>query len=290
MALSPVGADESQSQLLMGSLFRAIGPDGVRDLVNNGEIIDLDAEVLVFSQGDAADRLYVVLEGAVVPVSEESNGMKGGIRMGVIESGDFFGEIGLLTDQPRNATIRTLVETRLLAINRRAVWHLLSNHEETLTLLLRTLRTRLIDRLVRTHPMFNLFGRAKQGAFAKQFRLIEVRDGSTVIQQGLKHQGLYVVLAGQLEIVESSGRGDKSLGIAEHGDVLGEFSELFEQAAHASVIARSRCWLLNLTHPRFKSIVNSNPRLNELLVQIAEKRDTERRAAYGVSEDPRGGR
>jgi CRP-like cAMP-binding protein len=272
--------DETQSQLLMGSLFRAIGTEGVRTLVANGEILDFPSNVPVINQGDRSDHLYVVIEGAVVPVSEESNGLRGGIRMGVIESGDFFGEIGLLTDQPRNATVRTLVETRLLAIDRKAVWHLLSNHEEALPLLLRTLRARLVDRLVRTHPLFNLFGRAKRGALAKQFNLLEVRDGSTVIQQGLAEQGFFVVLAGQLEVIESGVNGDKSLGMVEYGDLLGEFSELFDQTAQATVIARGKCWILTLSHRRFKAITKANPRLNDLLRSLAQKRNLQRRETY----------
>lgn len=273
LTATPDGPDESQSQQLMGSLFRAIGPDGVRRLVQNGAILDLPADAIVIRQGDPSDRLYVVLEGAVVPVSGESNGTRGGIRMGVIESGDFFGEIGLLTSQPRNATVRTLVETRLLAIDRQDVWHLLSNFEETLPLLLRTLRTRLIDRLVRTHPIFNLFGRAERGALARQFRLLEVREGTTVIQQGLKEQGLYVVLAGQLELIEASAFGEKSLGMVGYGELLGEYSELFELPARASVVSRAKCWIFSLSHRRFQMISEANPRLVDLLRRQAQEND-----------------
>lgn len=277
VAMPHLGPDETQSQILIGSLFRSIGPQGAQALFRDAEIVDFPAGVPVFSQGDSSDCLYVVLEGAVVPISEEQNGMRGGIRFGVIESGDFFGEIGLLTDQPRNATIRTLVETRLLEIDRKTVWKLLSTHQEALTLLLRTSRLRLVDRLVRTHPLFNLFGRAKRSLLAKQFKLLETRDGAIVIQQGLMDQGLYVVLAGQLDIVESGVDGEKTVATAGHGDVLGEFSELFRQVARASVIARGKCWLLTLSHARLASIMKANPRLSELLHQLAHKRDRQRR-------------
>ena len=143
-----VAPDESRSHMLMGALFRSIGDEGARELARQGEIMDFPPDVPVIRQGDPSDHLYVILQGAVVPVTEETNGLRGGIRMGVLESGDFFGEIGLLTGQPRNATVCTLIETRVLALDRQAVWQLLSRHQEALTLLLRTLRVRLIDRLV----------------------------------------------------------------------------------------------------------------------------------------------
>ncbi len=274
-----VAPDETQSQLLKGTLFRAIGPDGAHELARHGEIIDLPADVPVIRQGDDSDRLYLILEGAVVPFREHSNGRRGGIRMGILESGDFFGEIGLLTDQPRNATVCTLVETRLLAIDRPAVWQLLSKHAEALTLLLRTVRVRLIDQLVRTHPMFAPFGRAKGGALARQFRLLEVRDGTTVIQQGLKEQGIYVVLAGRLEVIETSVDGEKSLAMIGHGDLVGEYSELYDQPAQASVISRGKCWLLTLTHRRIAAITAKNPRLNDHFRRLAFDRSRSLREA-----------
>ncbi len=274
-----VAPDETQSELLKGVLFRAIGPDGAREFFRHGEIIDLPADVPVIRQGDRSDRLYVILEGAVVPSTEQGNGPQGGIRMGVLESGDFFGEIGLLTDQPRNATVRTLVETRLLAIDRQAVWQLLSKHAEALTLLLRTVRVRLIDQLVRTHPMFAPFGRAKRGALARQFQLLEVRDGTKVVQQGLKKQGLYVVLAGRLDVIEASVDGEKNLGVIGYGDLVGEFSELFDQPAQASVISRGKCWLLTLTHQRLAAITAKNLRLRDYLHRLASERYRSRREA-----------
>jgi cAMP-dependent protein kinase regulator len=192
--------------------------------------------------------------------------------MGVLESGDFFGEIGLLTNQPRNASVCTLVETRLLAIDRPVVWQLLSKHAEALTLLLRTVRVRLIDQLVRTHPMFAPFGRAKRGALAGQFRLLEVRDGTKVIQQGLEKQGLYVVLAGRLDVIEAGVDGEKSVAVIGHGDLIGEFSELFDQPAQASVISSGKCWLLSLPHQRVAAITAKNPLLLEYLRRLASER------------------
>ncbi len=275
-----VAPDESRSHMLMGALFRSIGDEGARELARQGEILDFPPDVPVIRQGDPSDHLYVILQGAVVPVTEETNGLRGGIRMGVLESGDFFGEIGLLTNQPRNATVCTLVETRVLALDRQAVWQLLSRHQEALTLLLRTLRVRLIDRLVRSHPLFTPFGRAKRGALADQFRLIEVRDGTVVVEQGLKEQGLFVVLSGRLEVIETGVDGEKSLAVIRHGDLVGEFSELFDKPAQASVIARSKCWLFTLSHQRYAAISAANPRLEDLMRKLAHHRDRLRHSMY----------
>jgi ATP-binding cassette subfamily B protein len=272
--------DETQAQHLKGALFRALGDEGARALMSRAEVLDLPADATVFRQGDRADRLFVILEGAVVPVAEEAppgaGTGRGGLRMGVLESGDFFGEIGLLTDHGRNATVRTLVETRLLAIDRPHVWDLTKAHPDAFALLLRTLRVRMVDRLVRTNPLFAVFGRARRSAFARQFRMLEVRDGAVVLRQGLSDQGLYVVLAGSLDVIEESPDGEKVLATLGHGELFGEFSALCAQPATASVVARGKAWLFVLNQARLSKIARQNPRLHELLREVSRKRDASR--------------
>jgi CRP-like cAMP-binding protein len=94
-----------------------------------------------------------------------------------------------------------------------------------------------------------------------------------VIQQGLKEQGLYVVLAGQLELIEASAFGEKSLGMVGYGELLGEYSELFELPARASVVSRAKCWIFSLSHRRFQMISEANPRLVDLLRRQAQEND-----------------
>jgi CRP-like cAMP-binding protein len=273
--------DETQAQHLKGALFRALGEGGARALMSRAEVVDLPPDATVFRQGDRADRLYVILEGAVVPVAEE--GGRGGLRMGVLESGDFFGEIGLLTDGTRSASVCTLVETRLLALDRSQVWALLKAHPDALALLLRTLRVRMVDRLVRSNPLFAVFGRARRSAFARQFRMLEVRDGAVVVRQGLSDQGLYVVLAGSLDVVQEGPDGDKAIATLGHGELFGEFSALCAQPATATVVARGKAWLFALSQARLTKIARQNPRLHELLREVSRRRDASGRGGSADS-------
>jgi MFS family permease len=64
----------------------------------------------VFEEGDPGDRFYVVADGrAAVEV--------GGEPARTMESGDFFGEIALLRDVPRTATVRAITSLRLYALD-----------------------------------------------------------------------------------------------------------------------------------------------------------------------------
>jgi hypothetical protein len=71
---------------------------------------------VVFRQGDYPDRLYVIGKGEV-DVIRETPGQEDVVidRLG---KDQFFGEIGILSDTPRTATIRAATELEVLSIHR----------------------------------------------------------------------------------------------------------------------------------------------------------------------------
>ncbi len=67
-------------------------------------------EDVVIRAGEIGDRFYLVSDGALEIVGE-------GVRA-TAATGDFFGEIALLRDVPRTATVRALVESELYVLSR----------------------------------------------------------------------------------------------------------------------------------------------------------------------------
>jgi signal-transduction protein with cAMP-binding, CBS, and nucleotidyltransferase domain len=73
--------------------------------------VQVEPESVVFEAGDSGDRFYLVAEGrAAVEID--------GQRVRTVEPGDFFGEIALLHDVPRTATVRAMTGLRLYALDR----------------------------------------------------------------------------------------------------------------------------------------------------------------------------
>jgi CRP-like cAMP-binding protein len=273
-------AIDTSDEVLRRQLFACLPDREIERLVSELDTVEVEANRVFICEGDTPDCMYVILDGALVPIVGEGLGKQAGARMGVLEAGDFFGEIGLLAQQPRNASVRSLVASRLLVVDRRTVWRLIRSHREIFSLLLRTLRLRLVDRVIYTSPFFACFSRATRGAVARQFQMIEVRDGTAVIQQGLSDRGIFVLLAGLLDVTQSSQSGEKHIATLSPGEVLGEQALLYNQGANATVTARGKCWLLALSEARFHKIVSDNPRLTEILRKIAEQRGRDNRNLY----------
>jgi len=68
----------------------------------------------VFRVGDPGDALYIVESGTLEAVLDEGTSSEQVVSSFV--PGDFFGEMALLTGQPRSATVRARTDSRLLAL------------------------------------------------------------------------------------------------------------------------------------------------------------------------------
>src|SRR4030042_6495157 len=70
---------------------------------------------VVFRQGEPGDTIYIIQSGAV-EVSQLRNDKK--VVLALLEHGDFFGEMALIDNHPRTATVTTIYRTRLLSFTR----------------------------------------------------------------------------------------------------------------------------------------------------------------------------
>jgi sigma-B regulation protein RsbU (phosphoserine phosphatase) len=75
---------------------------------------DYPADVVVCHEGKLEHVFHIIQEGQVAITHRLPDGSEQ--RLGVQGAGSFFGEIALLENQPRSASVRTLVESRLLEI------------------------------------------------------------------------------------------------------------------------------------------------------------------------------
>ena len=103
---------EEQFQLLRGNSIFSPLPVATLERISHDLVpVSASGGEEVITQGEAGDRFYVIEEGEV-EVFED------GVFRRTEGPGESFGEIALLRDVPRTATVRTKVETRLLALER----------------------------------------------------------------------------------------------------------------------------------------------------------------------------
>lgn len=109
-----IGAPVSQRNysLLRGtSIFAPLPVDALEGVCRSLVPVDAESGVDVITQGEVGDRFYLIDRGEVEVIEH------GVLRRNQGE-GECFGEIALLRDVPRTATVRAVKQTRLLALDR----------------------------------------------------------------------------------------------------------------------------------------------------------------------------
>ena len=97
------------------------------------------AQEMVFCWGDPGDSAYVIEDGCVEVFAGEGSQQK---RIALLTAGAMFGEVALLDRQARTASVRTLVPTRLIRIDRSHVEEMLSRSDPVIQYLLGLLLAR----------------------------------------------------------------------------------------------------------------------------------------------------
>jgi len=95
------------------SIFAPLPPTVLERLASSATEVRVPVADAVFAQGDSGDRFYVIAEG-------EASVEIDGATTSTVGPGDFFGEIALLREVPRTATIRAVGDLRLYALERDA--------------------------------------------------------------------------------------------------------------------------------------------------------------------------
>ena len=112
VAVTPQKVD--LSELRNVGLFGALSDEALEHLASTLSVVQPSAGDVLFSEGDVAGDMFVVLEGEIEVLKRSRQGSDS--RVAVLGSGDWFGEMSIVDVQPRSATVRAIAPSRLLRI------------------------------------------------------------------------------------------------------------------------------------------------------------------------------
>lgn len=173
---------------------------------------------------------------------------------------EFFGEASLISDEPHPATVRAPEACDLIAFDREAMRACIAKNPSVVPILLRFLRGRMLEHLLRTSPLFAGLQTAQRRVLSRKFELIEVAEGALLISQGVRSPGLFVLLSGAVDVIRSDGEREHWLATLERGGVFGEISLLARPVAIADVRCALPGFALMLPASEFDEVTTTYPR------------------------------
>ncbi len=244
-------------------LFAGLSREALESLVQQLTLVELGVDEVLFHEGDPGDALYVIVEGEVAVQAEGPPR----VEMARLGPGAFMGEVALMTDQPRSATVTATEDSQLLRIDRKTLSGVLAEHGEILAAVLRFVRHRLVDRWTRTSPLFRPFDDGVRDEIASRFKFLEIDAGTKVLDAGKKPDGLYIVLAGRFTVH----RGGSHLATVGPGELIGETALLSGATFKSEVIAQGKSLALCLPAGDFRELIMTHPHMLEYIGESAEQ-------------------
>jgi small-conductance mechanosensitive channel/CRP-like cAMP-binding protein len=133
--------------LSRAALFNGISQGTLEILAGNALLDRFERGDTLIRQGDADSDMFLLVEGAV-QVSVDKNGAE--VMVARMRAGDYFGELSLLTGEPRNATIRAVTAGAAYRISREAISPVIEHDPGLMGLLSRNLAERNLSREAKT--------------------------------------------------------------------------------------------------------------------------------------------
>lgn len=109
-------------------LFATFSADELLAVIRGLSLLTFEPGEIIVSESEPGDSLFVVAGGSVRIYVRGSKGGNKQIRM--LGEGEFFGEISLLSGQPRTATITAATPTEILELDRRTLDSIVGQHPQ----------------------------------------------------------------------------------------------------------------------------------------------------------------
>jgi response regulator RpfG family c-di-GMP phosphodiesterase len=162
-----------ESYLSRNELFMGLGLESIEHIAKEFRHAVVKAGDTIIAEGSRGDSYYLIATGEATVLKGSGIGQRELQRLG---PGDGFGEMSLVADEPRSATVKAISDVELLSLDREHFLVLMEEEERFAQRILRLLS----QRLRQTNQVATLdLLRAHQGLIISLAELAESRDSDT---------------------------------------------------------------------------------------------------------------
>lgn len=249
--------DEDQSALVLGALQEK--PIPAKD-------------IKVISQGDTGDFFYIIETGSFDIFVNKSGRLEAGPdglgeKVASVGPGNSFGELALMYNAPRAATVVSTEPSMLWALDRITFRRILMDSAFQ--------RRRMYESFLEEVPLLAGLKPYERSKIADALETQKFTSGQTIIKEGEPGESFFILESGEAEVFKDA---EKShiLHVYKKGDYFGELALLNDAPRAANVVAKSEVKVATLGKDGFQRLlgpVESIMRRNDPSKQPVEEVD-----------------
>ena len=178
-------------------LFEDLATDNLEVLASSKMSRRFQRNVIVLHEGDHSNALYIIDSGQVKVSRINEEGKE--VVLCILSEGDHFGEMSLIDDQPRSASIITKANCEFSLIRKQDFELVLSANPKLALSVMRSLchRLRLADRSIESLALMDVYGRIARLLLDSASE----QDGKMVVKGKLTHKDIAQMVGSSREMV-----------------------------------------------------------------------------------------
>ena len=237
-----------RTRLLQSFLFSSLDDKDLEIVINAMEVKTFEPSSTVIKQGDDGAELFLVGEGTldcfkVMKKGEEAKLIK------EYEPGDAFGELALLYNAPRAATIKAKTEAVLYSLDR-----------DTFNLIVKdsaAKKREKYEKCLKNVKVLDSVSIYERSQIADAIKEQKFNPGDYVIKQGEIGDTFYMISEGEAtayKVFEEGGKEEEVMKYT-YGDYFGEIALLKNEPRAASVVAKTELVVMKLDRNSFRRMI-----------------------------------
>ncbi|OBA25749.1 camp-dependent protein kinase regulatory subunit [Hanseniaspora valbyensis NRRL Y-1626] len=220
-------------------LFKNLDPQAKNLIIQNLRYQEFPANTDIIVEGDEEGEYFYIIETGTVEY------LKGGKKLGEGLKGATFGELALMYNSPRQATVRSKTFCKMYLLDRITFKKILLNNSYV--------QRNLYDKFLKNLPILSNLTESERNKLIDVLKIKTVPKGSVIIRQGEMGENFYIIEQGSCVVIKDN----VELKALHKNDYFGELALLDDSPRAATVVASSEegCKLVYLGKSEFKRLL-----------------------------------
>ena len=237
-------------------LFKNLDKEEQNTVINAFEQRNVKKDEIVIKEGDYGECLYLIEEGTL-DCTKVIKGTKTFLKKYV--SGDSFGELALLYNAPRAATIVALTDSVLWKLDRECFNVIVKDSAMR--------KRQKYEEQLKNVEILKTLNNYDIGQICDALNSEDYKTGDVIIKEGEQGDKFYILNKGEASAYKNINGKDEKVLDYKSGSYFGELALIKNDLRAATIIANTDCNLLSLDRKSFKRLLGS---IEELLTKNSE--------------------
>jgi cAMP-dependent protein kinase regulator len=241
--------DKIKQRLAGAFMFMSLEEKDLQVVIDAMDQKKAAAGEFVINEGEPGEELYI-LESGTMQCTKVINGEKKVLKQ--YNAGDVFGELALLYNAPRAATIQSEGESLLWVLDRQTFNHIVKDASQK--------KREKYEDFLSTVPILQNMDHYERSKLADAIKEMKFPAGHQIITQGEQGDSFYILVDGEAYAALNEKPNEQKEYQAR--DYFGELALLRDEPRAANVFARTDCRCISLDRKSFKRLLGP---LNKIL-------------------------